>query len=206
MEMKRAAENRMTPKYSAILQRFLNSVVPSELMKGQRIVQEQLSVPLRGDWVEDPSMADVTHTRTSSGGRGGSRSRHGSGSSSRPTRGAARFFKSLWEVCKSAYDVNHKAVQMSQETRRRQNEHFRSRNISVPEDGPALEAVPYVQFEMPPIDDSMFFGLDPSWYGGPSSSARGARSGDEDEEDDAESLEDEEEEEENDEDDEDPCL
>jgi hypothetical protein len=118
-EMVRAAEERMTPKYSAILQRFLNAVVPRELMKGQRVVQELLSVSLRGQWSEVPSMMgpDPPARSGSSGGRGGSRARRGSGSSSRPSRGAARFFKAMWDMCKSTYDVSHKAIQMSQETR-----------------------------------------------------------------------------------------
>jgi hypothetical protein len=190
----------MTPKYSAILQRFLNSVVPPELMRGQREDQELLSPVRRDQWIEIPSL-EVPPTQPRGGSRTGSRSRHDV-APSKPTRGAARFFKTLFDVCKSAYDVNHKAVQISQESRRRQNEQMRARNLPVPDHDPSLEPIPYVQYEMPPIDDSMFFGLDPSWYAG-SSATRGARADDEGDDDEEHSGEDDEDGEEDDEEEED---
>jgi hypothetical protein len=207
MEIRRAVDERMSPKYSAILQRFLNSVVPPELMRGQRIVQDKLSCMLRGDWIEEPSMAaHAVSSRSRGGSRAGSRSHHGV-APSKPTHGAARFFKTLFEVCKSSYDVNHKALQLNQETRRRQNEFFRSPNAPVQDEVSALEAIPYVQYEMPPIDDSMFFGLDPSWYAGPSSHGASASTEDVEDEEEEESPggEDDEYNDENDEE-EDPCL
>jgi hypothetical protein len=42
--------------------------------------------------------------------------------------GAAKFFKSLWDMCKSTHDVAHQALVMSQDTRTRQNEFFASKN------------------------------------------------------------------------------
>jgi hypothetical protein len=148
-----------------------------------------LACSLHGNSLELPSMISPEDvSRSHSGTRASHIHRTGS-SSSRPQRGAAKFFKSLWEMCRSSYDVNHKALVLSQETRRCQNEHFRSRNIHTPEDGPEMTEVPYVNFEMPPIDDAMFFGLDPAAYGASSSAAQG-------EDDDEDEGEDEEEEEE----------
>jgi hypothetical protein len=44
-----------------------------------------------------------------------------------------------------------------------------------------MTEVPYVNYEMPPIDDAMFFGLDPAAYGASSSAARDEEDGEEDE-------------------------
>jgi hypothetical protein len=75
---------------------------------------------LRGTSLEAPSMISPEDaTRSHSGGRASHVRRGSSSSSSRPTRGAAKFFKSLWEMCRSSYDVNHKALVLSQETHRR---------------------------------------------------------------------------------------
>ena len=61
-------------------------------------------------------------------------------------------------MCQSNYDVNHKALSVSQETRRRQNDYFRSHNIATPADGDDMTPIPYVNYEMPPISDDMFYG------------------------------------------------
>ena len=87
-------------------------------------------------------------------------------SSSRPPRrigfkaGAAKFMSSLWEMCHSSYDVNHKALQCAQGTRQRQNDFLASKGMPVPPNGPEMDHVPYINYEMPPISDEMFQGFD----------------------------------------------
>jgi hypothetical protein len=82
----------------------------------------------------------------------------GSGTSSRHLRrstrkkGLAAFFKNMWEMCCNTYDVAHKSMEMSQETRRRQNDFLVARGSEVPPIGPQLAPVPYVNYVMPPLD------------------------------------------------------
>ena len=90
---------------------------------------------------------------------------HSASSSHRPRgsgfkEGAAKFLTSLWDMCRSNYDVNHKALELAQGTRRRHNEFLASKNLPVPPDGPEMDPVPYVNYEMPPICDEMFQGFD----------------------------------------------
>jgi hypothetical protein len=51
-------------------------------------------------------------------------------------------------------------MEMSQETRRRQNEFLAARGSAVPPVGHELEPVPYVNYVMPPLDDDMFAGFE----------------------------------------------
>jgi hypothetical protein len=51
-------------------------------------------------------------------------------------------------------------MEMSQETWRRQNEFLATRGSAVPPVGTELDAVPYVNFVMPPLDDDMFAGVE----------------------------------------------
>jgi hypothetical protein len=51
-------------------------------------------------------------------------------------------------------------MEMSQETRRRQNEFLAARGSAVPPVGTELDAVPYVNFVMPHLDDDMFAGAE----------------------------------------------
>jgi hypothetical protein len=51
-------------------------------------------------------------------------------------------------------------MEMSQETRRRQNDFLAARGSAVPPVGTELDAVPYVNFVMPPLDDDMFVGVE----------------------------------------------
>jgi hypothetical protein len=51
-------------------------------------------------------------------------------------------------------------MEMSQETRRRQNEFLAARGSVVPPVGTELNPVPYVNYVMPPLDDDMFAGVD----------------------------------------------
>lgn len=182
-EVVRAVEDRMTPKYSAILQRFLDSVVPLELMRGQKVDQELFCPTLRAGWRDLPNMVPEVSVEPSVGGsRGGARiAARRKAPSKPPTRGAARFFKTLFEMCKTSYDVNCKNLRMHQETRRRQNDYLRSRNAPIDDENADLSPHAYVQYDMPPIDDSMFFGLDPSWYTGAASAPQGAAEDDDEE-------------------------
>jgi hypothetical protein len=67
-------------------------------------------------------------------------------------------FKNLWDMCKSTHDVAHQALVMSQDTRARQNEFFASKNYPFPPPGPEMNLVPFVNYEMPPVTDEMFYG------------------------------------------------
>jgi hypothetical protein len=51
-------------------------------------------------------------------------------------------------------------MEMSQETRMRQNEFLAARGSVVPPIGNELNPVPYVNYVMPPLDDDMFAGVD----------------------------------------------
>jgi hypothetical protein len=51
-------------------------------------------------------------------------------------------------------------MEMTQETRRRQNEFLAARGSVVPPVGTELDPIPYVNFVMPPLDDDMFAGVD----------------------------------------------
>jgi hypothetical protein len=66
----------------------------------------------------------------------------------------------MWEMCRSTYDVAHKSMEMSQETRRRQNDFLAARGSEVPPIGPELDPVPYVNYVMPPLDEDMFSGFE----------------------------------------------
>jgi hypothetical protein len=47
-------------------------------------------------------------------------------------------------------------MEMSQETRRRQNDFLAARGSEVPPVGPELDPVLYVNYFMPPLDEDMF--------------------------------------------------
>jgi hypothetical protein len=68
-------------------------------------------------------------------------------------------------MCKSTHDVGHQALVMSQDTRARQNEFFASKNYPSPPLGPELNPMPYVNYEMPPFLDEMFYGYTMSAHG-----------------------------------------
>jgi hypothetical protein len=66
----------------------------------------------------------------------------------------------MWEMCRSTYDVAHKIMEMSQETRRRQNDFLAARGGAVPPVGRELDPVSYVNYVMPPLDEDMFTGYE----------------------------------------------
>jgi hypothetical protein len=51
-------------------------------------------------------------------------------------------------------------MEMSQETRKRQNDFKAARGGVVPPVGTKLDPVPYVNFVMPPLDDDMVVGVE----------------------------------------------
>jgi hypothetical protein len=77
-------------------------------------------------------------------------------------KGAAKFFTNHWQMCKCSYDVNYRALEMAQETRRRQDEFLHERNVTIILLGPEMNPVPYESFVMPATDDAMFHGFDMS--------------------------------------------
>jgi hypothetical protein len=70
-------------------------------------------------------------------------------------------------------------MEMSQETRKRQNDFLAARGSVVPPVGTELDPVPYVNFFMPPLDDDMFAGVEDFVAFEPPSEPEGA-DGDED--------------------------
>ena len=158
----------MSPNYCQFVQRLLSHVVPiDKLPRGQQVRMESFSLALRGPYMDVPEMMppeartkarhDPIYTPGTSSSRRGAR-----GGIAKPMKGAAKFFTNLWQMCKCSYDLNHRALEMAQETRRRQDEFLRERNVTVPQPCPEMNPVPYESFVMPTIDDAMFHGFNMS--------------------------------------------
>jgi hypothetical protein len=111
----------MVPNYSVFVQKFLNACVPGELLVGEMVTQDTYSCGRLGTYDEAPDFLPERHTKEKHDPRVAAPSSSGSRTTRRAS-GAAWFFKSLFDMCKSTYDVSHQAIVMSQETRRRQNE------------------------------------------------------------------------------------
>ncbi|KAK1646858.1 hypothetical protein QYE76_064663 [Lolium multiflorum] len=185
-ELKRAVMDRMTPNYAQYVQRLINYIVPAPLNTlGEKVIMDPFKIPTQEATRPDvPSMMPTTERR--------SKERHDHDASSsysrRPKHGAARFFSSMWQMCKNTNDVAHQSLTMNQETRRRQNEFMASRNHPVPPSGPEMEPVVAPQWEMPLLTDEMIQNFDFSMYAHGSLPPRTARAptppgdgGDEDE-------------------------
>jgi hypothetical protein len=170
-ELKRSVLTRMTPGYCAFVQKFIDSKVePKFAHTGERHNHASFSIGLSAGWLEHPSIRHPTAS-TLGGSPMASSSRHRVHAAPRKKSGAAKFFKNLWDMCKSTNDVAHQALVMSQETRTRQNEFFASKNYAYPPPSAELNPPPYVNYVMPPIDDEMFFGYSvPSSQGCPRAS------------------------------------
>jgi hypothetical protein len=81
-------------------------------------------------------------------------------SSSHPSKkGVAKFFKSLFSMCKHTYDVSHKSLTLSQETRRFVVDDCLGRGVPPPPDHPAMTPLAYFHYNMPPLDDDMFLSM-----------------------------------------------
>ncbi|KAK1666146.1 hypothetical protein QYE76_054305 [Lolium multiflorum] len=185
-ELKRAVMDRMTPNYAQYVQRLINYIVPAPLNTlGEKVIMDPFKIPTQEATRPDvPSMMPITERR--------SKERHDHDASSsysrRPKHGAARFFSSMWQMCKNTNDVAHQSLTVNQETRRRQNEFMASRNHPVPPSGPEMEPVVAPQWEMPLLTDEMIQNFDFSMYAHGSLPPRTARAptppgdgGDEDE-------------------------
>ncbi|KAK1619239.1 hypothetical protein QYE76_024756 [Lolium multiflorum] len=161
-ELKRAVMDRMTPNYAQYVQRLINYIVPAPLnVLGERVIMDPFRIPIQEATRPDvPSMMPSTERR--------SKEHHDHDASSsysrRPKHGAARFFSSMWQMCKNTNDVAHQSLTVNQETRRRQNEFMASRNHPVPPSGPEMEPVVAPQWEMPPLTDEMIPNFDFSMY------------------------------------------
>ncbi|KAK1679090.1 hypothetical protein QYE76_039938 [Lolium multiflorum] len=161
-ELKRAVMDRMTPNYAQYVQRLINYIVPAPLnVIGEKVIMDAFKIPTQEATRPDvPSMMPTAERR--------SKERHDHDASSsysrRPKHGAARFFSSMWQMCKNTNDVAHQSLALNQETRRRQNEFMATRNVTVPPPGPELAPVAAPQWEMPPITDEMIQNFDFSMY------------------------------------------
>ena len=129
-------------------------------------------MPLRGKFDEVPSMLDAP----AAGGRSRAASdppraprasRHATSSAPGPSRtrstrkqGLAVFFKNLWDMCRTTLDVANKSLELSQETCRRQNEYLAAHGRTVPPVGAELDPIPRPNFQMPPLDEDIFHGIE----------------------------------------------
>ncbi|KAK1686395.1 hypothetical protein QYE76_047243 [Lolium multiflorum] len=161
-ELKRAVMDRMTPNYAQYVQRLINYIVPPPLnVVGERVIMDTFKIPTKEATRPDvPSMMPTIERRSKE------RYDHDASSSysRRPKHGAARFFSSMWQMCKNTNDVAHQSLALNQETRRRQNEFMATRNVTVPPPGPELAPVAAPQWEMPSITDEMIQNFDLSMY------------------------------------------
>ncbi|KAK1600818.1 hypothetical protein QYE76_019018 [Lolium multiflorum] len=161
-ELKRAVMDRMTPNYAQYVQRLINYIVPAPRnVIGEKVIMDAFKIPTQEATRPDvPSMMPTAERR--------SKEHHDHDASSsysrRPKHGAARFFSSMWQMCKNTNDVAHQSLALNQETRRRQNEFMATRNVPVPPPGPELAPVVAPQWEMPPITDEMIQNFDFSMY------------------------------------------
>jgi hypothetical protein len=156
-ELKRSVEKRFTPNYVAFVQRFIAYTVPAKKMIGSFVPHTTITLPLRGMTLDLPEMLGQPSEH-------GSKRIHGptaaSSSSTRPPKkGVTKFFKSLFSMCKQTYDVIHKSLTLSQDTRTFVVNDCRARGVSPPPDHPAMASVAHFNYNMPPLDDEMFFGF-----------------------------------------------
>ncbi|KAK1667193.1 hypothetical protein QYE76_055352 [Lolium multiflorum] len=142
------AMDRMTPNYAQYVQWLINSIVPAPLNTlDERVIMAPFKFPTQEGRPEVPSMIPSNERR--------SKEQHDPAASSSysrcPKHGAARFFSSMWQMCKNTNDVAHQSLALNQETRRRQNEFMATRNAPVPPSGPEMAPVVAPQWEMPPL-------------------------------------------------------
>jgi hypothetical protein len=118
-ELKRSVLSRMTPGYCAFVQKFIDlKVEPKFSHTRERHKHASFSIGLSEGWVEHPSIRHPT-TSTLGGSPMASSSHHRVHAAHRKKSGPAKFFKNLWDMCKSTHDVAHQALVMSQETKTR---------------------------------------------------------------------------------------
>jgi hypothetical protein len=76
----------------------------------------------------------------------------------KPKKGAAKFFKTLFTMCKQSYDVNSKALRLAQSNHDLIREDFNARGLEMPEDPPEMAPIAHFNYLMPSLDDAMFAG------------------------------------------------
>lgn len=166
-EIQRAVEKRMTPNYAQYVQRLIDARVPevASIPRGQRLEMDIISLSLRKGYPDVPELVPTeARTKTRHDPMAPSSSRRGDHSLPQPKSGAAKFFENLWKMCRSNYDVSHKSLELQRDSRRRHSDLMRSRGVAVEDDGPEMDPLPYINYDMPPISDDMFLGFDPSQF------------------------------------------
>jgi hypothetical protein len=172
-EIKRSTLKCMTPNYCQFVQRLINRQprAQNSQVRGQIIDMETFSVGFQGSFEEAPSLlrarargrtmdAPDPHRASGSGSSHCRHRHHRRHRRSSRKKGLAAFFKNLWDMCRSSYDVAQKSMEMSQETQKRQNDFLAARGGDVPPVKSKLDPVPYVNYIMPPLDDDMFTGVE----------------------------------------------
>jgi hypothetical protein len=157
----------ITPNYCQYIQRLIKVRASTSVVRGKIAEMETYTMPLRGTYEEVPGMitsasraegrTKTTHDPHHASGFGSSSHHHRRSSRK---KGLATFFKNMWDMCCSTYDVAHKSFNMSQETRRRQNEFLAARGSVVPPIGTELDVVPFVKYVMLSLDEDMFHGYE----------------------------------------------
>ncbi|KAK1609655.1 hypothetical protein QYE76_033328 [Lolium multiflorum] len=109
-ELKRAVMDRMTPNYTQYVQRLINHIVPAPLnTRDERVIMAPFKFPAPEGRPEVPSMMPANERR--------SKEHHDPAASSsysrRPKHGAARFFSSMWQMCKNTNDVAHQSLALA---------------------------------------------------------------------------------------------
>ena len=157
-ELKRAVEKRMLPNYAPYVMCLLYKAAPATVLVGRRERHALLDLPLRHDTPEPPYMCPAAGSTGPANRRRPDPSMASSSSSVQPKKGAAKFFKSLFQMCKHSYDVNSKALRLAQSNRELIIEDFRARGLEVPENPPEMAPLAHFNYRMPPLDDAMFAG------------------------------------------------
>ncbi|KAK1604467.1 hypothetical protein QYE76_028140 [Lolium multiflorum] len=131
---------------------------PASALVRRRERHALLDLPLRHDTPKAPSMRPPAGSSEPANKRRHEPSMVSSSSSVKPKKGAAKFFKSLFQMCKHSYDVNSKALRLAQSNRELIIEDFRARGLELPEDPPEMAPIAHFNYRMPPLDDAMFAG------------------------------------------------
>ena len=137
----------------------------ASIPRGQRLEMDIISLSLREGYPNVPELVPTeARTKTRHDPRAPSSSRRGGHSLPQPKSGAAKFFENLWKMCRNNYNVSHKSLELQRDSRCRHSDLMRSRGVVVEDDGPEMDHVPYINYDMPPISDDMFLGFDPSQF------------------------------------------
>jgi hypothetical protein len=109
---------RMTPNYCQYIQRLIKVRAPTSVVRGQTFEMETYTMPLHGTYKDVPVMityraegrTKAAHDPHCASGSGSSSCHHHRSSRK---KGLASFFKNMWDMCCSMYDVAHKSMEMS---------------------------------------------------------------------------------------------